>query len=74
MSLKSLYSTKKDALAPPAGYATKNYISKVAKMNSKGTLGNDLVQRNMVDPTFRPPSASNSYLETVFQQGLNKNI
>ena len=28
MSLKSLYSTKKDALAPPAGYATKNYISK----------------------------------------------
>lgn len=74
MSLKSLYNTKKDAFAPPTGYASNNYISKVAKMNSKGTLGNDLVQRDMIDPTFRPPLASTSYLETVFQQGLNKNI
>lgn len=74
MSLKSLYNTKKDAFAPPAGYASDNYIAKVAKMNSKGKYGNDLVQKDLVDPTFRPPLASNSYLETIFQQGLNKNI
>lgn len=74
MSLKSLYNTKKDAFAPPPGYATNNYVSKVARMNSKGTLGNDLVQRNLADPTFSPPVAPNPYLETIFQQGLNKNI
>jgi len=74
MSLKSLYNTKEAAFAPPTGYASNNYISKVAEMNRKGALGNDLVQRDMVDPTFRPPLASNTYLETIFQQGLNKNI
>lgn len=73
MSLLSIFSEKKDAFAPPVEYATRNYISKVAKMNTAGTKGNDLVQRSTVDPTFRPPVASNSYLETVFQKGLNKN-
>ena len=74
MSLLSIFKTKKDAFAPPPGYASNNYTAKVAKMNSKGTLGNDLVQRDLIDPTFRPPLASSSYLETIFQQGLNKNI
>ena len=73
MSLLSMFDEKKDAFAPPEGYATRTYTSKVAKMNTKGTAGNDLVQRDKVDPTFRPPLASNSYLETVFQKGLNKN-
>jgi hypothetical protein len=41
-------------------------------MEKNGT--NDLVERNMVDPTFRPPAAGTSYLETVFQDGLNKNL
>ena len=68
-----MFSEKKDAFAPPAEYATRNYTSKVAKMNTTGTKGNDLVQRSAIDPTFRPPAAANSYLETVFQKGLNKN-
>jgi hypothetical protein len=73
MSLISLYSEKQEAFALPKGYVAKNYIAEVAKMNSKGTLGNDLVQRDLIDPTFRPPTAQNSYLETVFQKGKNKN-
>lgn len=74
MSLRSLYNTKKDAFAPPTGYASNTYTKKVAEMNSKGTLGNDLVQKDLIDPTFRPPSTFSPYLETIFQQGLNKNI
>ena len=74
MSIKSLYSKNKGTFAPPPGYASNNYTTKVAKMNSKGTYGNDLVQRDMIDPTFRPPLASNSYLETIFQQGQNNNL
>lgn len=74
MSLKSLFSKTRGTFAPAPGYASQNYLTKVAKMNSKGTYGNDLVQRDMVDPTFRPPLASNSYLETLFQKGQNNNL
>ena len=74
MSLKSLYSKNKGTFAPPTNYSTNTYSKHVAEMNSKGTAGNDLVQRDKIDPTFRPPLTANSYLETVFQQGLNKNI
>jgi hypothetical protein len=74
MSLSTLYSEKKTALAPPPGFTQDNYYTYVAKMNSKGTYGNDLVQRDMIDPTFRPPAASTSYMEQVFQDGLNKNL
>jgi len=70
MSLTDLYNEKKTALAPPANQTT--YEEFVFEMEKDGT--NDLVERNMVDPTFRPPTAANSYLETVFQDGLNKNL
>ena len=30
---------------------------------------NDLVERDMVDPTFRPPLVSNSYEANIFQNG-----
>jgi len=70
MSLTDLYNEKKTALAPPANQTT--YEEFVFEMEKNGT--NDLVERDMVDPTFRPPTAANSYLETVFQDGLNKNL
>jgi hypothetical protein len=70
MSLTELYNEKKTALAPPANQTT--YEEFVFEMEKDGT--NDLVERNMVDPTFRPPSAADTYLETVFQDGLNKNL
>jgi hypothetical protein len=70
MSLTDLYNEKKTALAPPANQTT--YEEFVFEMEKNGT--NDLVERDMVDPTFRPPSAASSYLETVFQDGLNKNL
>ena len=70
MSLTALYNEKKTALAPPKNQTT--YEEFVFEMEKNGT--NDLVERDMVDPTFRPPTAANSYLETVFQDGLNKNL
>jgi hypothetical protein len=70
MSLTDLYNEKKTALAPPANQTT--YEEFVFEMEKNGT--NDLVERDMVDPTFRPPTAANTYLETVFQDGLNKNL
>ena len=70
MSLTTLYGTKKTAFAPPANQHTYNEF--VFDMEIKGT--NDLVERDMVDPTFRPPAAESSYLETVFKNGLNNNL
>ena len=70
MSLTELYNEKKTALAPPVNQTT--YEEFIFEMEKDGT--NDLVERNMVDPTFRPPAAGTSYLETVFQDGLNKNL
>lgn len=74
MSLRSLYNQNKGTFAPPPSYSTRNYLTKVAQMNSKGTAGNDLVQRNAVDFTFRPPAAISSYLQTLFQRGQNNNL
>jgi hypothetical protein len=70
MSLTELYNEKKTALAPPVDQTT--YEEFVFEMEKNGT--NNLVDRDMVDPTFRPPTAANTYLETVFQDGLNKNL
>jgi hypothetical protein len=70
MSLATLFSAKKTALAPPVNQDT--YTEYVFEMEKNGT--NDLVERDMVDPTFRPPLATNSYIEQVFQDGLNKNL
>ena len=70
MSLTDLYNEKKTALAPTVDQTT--YEEFVFEMEKNGT--NNLVDRNMVDPTFRPPTAADTYLETVFQDGLNKNL
>lgn len=70
MSIASLYLEKKSPFAPPANQTT--YEQFVFNMERNGT--NDLVERDMVDPTFRPPLASNSYLAQNFQQGLNSNL
>jgi hypothetical protein len=70
MSLTELYNEKKTALAPPVYQTT--YEEFVFEMEKNGT--NNLVDRDMVDPTFRPPTAADTYLETVFQDGLNRNL
>jgi hypothetical protein len=70
MSLTELYNEKKTALAPPVDQTT--YEEFVFEMEKNGT--NNLVDRDMVDPTFRPPTAADTYLETVFQDGLNRNL
>ena len=55
MSVSSLYVEKKTAFAPPVNQST--YEQFVFNMERNGT--NDLVERDMVDPTFRPPLVSN---------------
>ena len=70
MSLLGLLNGKnRNPLAPPPNQTT--YEQFVFKMAASGT--NDLVQRNNVDFTFRPPAAQTSYQETIFQEQANKN-
>ena len=70
MSLLGLLNTKnRNPLAPPPNQTT--YTQFVYNMQSKGT--NDLVERNAVDTTFRPPLAQTSYQETIFQEQRNRN-
>ena len=69
MSLTTLYNQKKTAFAPSKTQTT--YEEFVFEMEKNGT--NDLVERDMVDPTFRPPLVSNSYQATVFAEGTNQN-
>ena len=70
MSLLGLLNTKnRNPLAPPPSQTT--YTQFVYNMQSKGT--NDLVERNAVDTTFRPPLAQTSYQETIFQEQRNRN-
>lgn len=64
MSISSLFESKKTAFAPPVNQET--YEEFVFEMEKNGT--NDLVERDMVDPTFRPPLASDSYIATRFEQ------
>ena len=67
MSLATLYKEKKTAFAPPVSQET--YDQFVFNMERNGT--NDLVERDMVDPTFRPPLVSNSYEANNFKTGTN---
>ena len=69
MSLTTLYNEKKTAFAPPKDQTT--YEEFVFEMEKNHT--NDLVEKNMVDPTFRPPTVSNSYQAQVFAEGTNQN-
>ncbi len=65
MSLITLYGEKKSALAPPANQET--YEEFVFDMERNGT--NDLVARDMVDPTFRPPLPEDTYIAQLFREG-----
>lgn len=67
MSVSSLYIEKKSAFAPPVNQST--YEQFVFNMERNGT--NDLVERNMIDPTFRPPVPSDSYVADTFKTGTN---
>ena len=69
MSLTTLYKEKKTAFAPPVVQET--YTEYVFNMEKNGT--NDLVERNMVDPTFRPPSVADTYQAQIFAEGANQN-
>ena len=70
MSIAELYVEKRTPFAPPANQTT--YDQFVFNMERNGT--NDLVERDMVDPTFRTPHASDSYQAKRFQNGLNSNL
>ena len=61
MSLLDIYN-KQHALG---ANIQQTYSEFVFQMEVAGT--NDLVERNMVDSTFRPPQPEDSYLSTLFQ-------
>ena len=64
MSLLGLLNKKnKNPLAPTPNQET--YEQLVFKMEANGT--NDLVERNNVDFTFRPPASTTKYTETIFK-------
>jgi hypothetical protein len=67
MSVSRLYVEKKSAFAPPINQTT--YEQFVFNMERNGT--NDLVERDKVDPTFRPPVVSDSYQANNFKKGTN---
>ena len=69
MDLISLYAQKKSVLAPPPNEPT--YEQFVYKMESSGV--NDLVAKNIVDPTFRPPTSNPSYLTTISKVATGQN-
>lgn len=65
MSLLGLLNKKnRNPLAPPPNQTT--YEQFVFNMEVHGT--NDLVQRNNVDYTFRPPASTPKYQETIFKE------
>ena len=67
MSISSLYKEKKSAFAPTTNQST--YEQFVFDMEKNHT--NDLVERDMVDPTFRPPLVANSYEANNFKTGTS---
>lgn len=66
MSLITLYEEKKSAFGPPVVQET--YEEFVFEMEKNGT--NDLVERNNVDFTFRPPAVTDSYIAQTFREGV----
>jgi len=70
MSISSLYIEKKTAFTPPANQTT--YEQYVFEMEKNGT--NDLVERDLIDPTFRPPLVADSYQAQIFAKGANQNL
>ena len=69
MSLITLLAEKRTALAPPPNQET--YEEFVFQMEKNGT--NDLVERDMVDPTFRPPLTEDTYIAKLFREGAISN-
>ena len=69
MSLITLYEEKKSAFGPPVVQDT--YEQFVFNMERNGT--NDLVERNMIDPTFRPPLPEDTYVAQLFKEGAISN-
>lgn len=66
MSLVDQYNEKKTVFTPPINQTT--YEQFVFNMERNGT--NDLVERDLVDPTFRPPATNSSYVATKFKNSL----
>jgi len=70
MSLLGLFNKKNtNQLAPAPNQET--YTEQVFEMERTRT--NDLVERNNVDFTFRPPATTTKYQETIFQEQRNRN-
>lgn len=70
MSLLGLFNKKnRNPLAPAPNQQT--YTEFVFDMERNQT--NDLVERNDVDFTFRPPASTTKYQETIFQEQRTRN-
>lgn len=70
MSLLGLFNKKnRNPLAPAPNQQTYNEF--VFDMERNQT--NDLVERNDVDFTFRPPATTTKYQDTIFQEQRTRN-
>lgn len=65
MAIIDLYNNQKAFLAPSN---TDTYEEFVFTMERAGV--NDLVARNKVDPTFRPPEITGTYTENLFKDSV----
>ena len=65
MSLLDLYSKTPSRVAAAK---PDTYEKRVFRMEAAGL--NDLVERNQVDPTFRPPLPEDSYIATLFTDSV----
>jgi hypothetical protein len=63
MSLIDIFNKNQSSFTP---INLMTYEQFVFNMEKNGV--NDLVARDKVDPTFRPPLVSNSYLASLFKQ------
>ena len=68
MAILDLYNNQKAFLAPSDIDTYEEYIF---TMERSGV--NDLVARNKVDPTFRPPQVTGTYTENVFKDSVSSN-
>jgi len=68
MAILDVYSNQSTVYAPAD---TQTYGDFVFDMQRSGI--NDLVAKDKVDPTFRPPQGMATYSETVFKKNLAAN-
>lgn len=68
MAILDVYDKQKTIFAPAN---TQTYEQYVFEMEKSGI--NDLVAKDLVDPTFRPPLTTDTYTEAMFKKNLTAN-